>query len=99
MIVALAARSSIARHPDRPDHGFNPHPLRSERVTGLINDYLRNPRCFNPHPLRSEELVTRTGPARPSQACWFQSTPAPIGAGDARFLDVNADFAGFNPHP
>jgi len=39
-------------------------------------------RCFNPHPLRSER-VTPPNNTSSSGAAKFQSTPAPIGAGDA----------------
>jgi len=55
-------------------NGFNPHPLRSERVTPLL-------------------------PRRTLQKQPFQSTPAPIGAGDPAG-HVILKFTGcFNPHP
>src|SRR6185437_15261980 len=37
--------------------GFNPHPLRSERVTRPERSARRPVLCFNPHPLRSERVT------------------------------------------
>ena len=68
---------------------FNPHPLRSERATCHERHQPYAGKGFNPHPLTVTSLcefacfnphpLVQRKPLVPVQ---FQSTPAPIGAGD-----------------